>query len=150
MKRVVTIARIIIGVLFIFSGIIKAIDPLGLCYKMQEFFEVWAADGHIPWMMNTLHDHAMILASIVITLEVALGVAVLIGWQKRFTLWVLLVLSIFFTFFGVCLFHRQSKRVRMFWSLYSFIFLRDFFERSYIISADHLHHHQKRIYNAGL
>jgi uncharacterized membrane protein YphA (DoxX/SURF4 family) len=98
MKRVVTIARIIIGILFIFSGIIKAIDPLGLCYKMQEFFEVWAADGHIPWMMNTLHDHAMILASIVITLEVALGVAVLIGWQKRFTLWVLLVLSIFFTF----------------------------------------------------
>jgi uncharacterized membrane protein YphA (DoxX/SURF4 family) len=41
MKIAVTIARIIVGVLFIFSGLVKANDPLGLSYKMQEFFELW-------------------------------------------------------------------------------------------------------------
>ena len=35
------VARIFVGLLFIFSGLVKANDPLGLSYKMQEFFEVW-------------------------------------------------------------------------------------------------------------
>ncbi|MEI9934814.1 MAG: BT_3928 family protein [Ferruginibacter sp.] len=98
MKKSVTIARIIVGVLFIFSGLIKAIDPLGLTYKMQEFFEVWSADGHMVWVMDALHSHAIILSSVMITLEVLLGVALLIGWQKRFVLWVLLVMMVFFMF----------------------------------------------------
>jgi methylamine utilization protein MauE len=84
--------------LFIFSGLIKAIDPLGLTYKMQEFFEVWSAGGHMVWIMDALHNHAIILSSVMIVLEVAVGVALLIGWQKRFTLRLLLVLSVFFTF----------------------------------------------------
>ena len=41
MKAIIGISRFIVGVLFIFSGLIKANDPLGLSYKMQEFFEVW-------------------------------------------------------------------------------------------------------------
>ena len=39
-----TIIRIFVGVLFIFSGLIKANDPSGLAYKMGEFFEVWAKE----------------------------------------------------------------------------------------------------------
>ena len=41
MKPTVNIARVIVGILFIFSGLVKANDPLGLSYKMQEFFELW-------------------------------------------------------------------------------------------------------------
>ncbi|MBS1573891.1 MAG: DoxX family protein, partial [Bacteroidetes bacterium] len=41
MKAIINITRIIVGVLFIFSGLVKANDPLGLSYKMQEFFEIW-------------------------------------------------------------------------------------------------------------
>ncbi len=41
MKLLVNIVRVIVGLLFIFSGLVKAIDPLGLSYKMQEFFELW-------------------------------------------------------------------------------------------------------------
>lgn len=38
MAKVFThIFRCIVGVLFIFSGLIKANDPSGLSYKMQEF-----------------------------------------------------------------------------------------------------------------
>ncbi len=46
MKTLVNIARVLVGVLFIFSGLVKAIDPRGLSYKMEEFFEAWAAEEH--------------------------------------------------------------------------------------------------------
>ena len=43
MKATVNAARIIVGLLFIISGLVKANDPIGLSYKMQEFFELWNA-----------------------------------------------------------------------------------------------------------
>jgi uncharacterized membrane protein YphA (DoxX/SURF4 family) len=98
MKVVVNIARIIVGVLFVFSGLVKAIDPLGLSYKMQEFFEAWAADGHLVAVMNGLHDYAIIFSIIMIVLEVGVGVGILIGWQPRFVSWLLLIMSAFFLF----------------------------------------------------
>ncbi|RYG41233.1 MAG: DoxX family protein, partial [Chitinophagaceae bacterium] len=48
MKIVVNVARFITGVLFIFSGLVKAIDPRGLAYKMQEFFEAFSHEGWMP------------------------------------------------------------------------------------------------------
>ena len=98
MKITVTISRIIVGVLFIFSGLVKAIDPLGLSYKMQEFFEVWADEGYLTFLMNFLHSHSFLFSIIIITLEVALGVALLVGWKKKLTLRLLLLLMLFFTF----------------------------------------------------
>jgi uncharacterized membrane protein YphA (DoxX/SURF4 family) len=41
-KNILLVVRWIVGLLFIFSGLIKANDPLGLSYKMQEFFEAWS------------------------------------------------------------------------------------------------------------
>ena len=51
MKAAVNIARIIVGVLFIFSGLVKANDPLGLSYKMQEFFELWGMHQFNSWTL---------------------------------------------------------------------------------------------------
>jgi uncharacterized membrane protein YphA (DoxX/SURF4 family) len=98
MKIIVKIARVIVGSLFIFSGLVKAIDPKGLSYKMQEFFEVWARDGFMPKLMNSFNEHALTFSVIIITLEVLLGVALLLGWQKKITTWLLLLLTLFFTF----------------------------------------------------
>ena len=98
MKMTVTIARILTGLLFIFSGLVKAIDPRGLAYKMQEFFEAWANDGFMKGMMEGLNHYALSFSIIMITLEVVVGVALLIGWQKRITTWLLLLLMLFFTF----------------------------------------------------
>lgn len=98
MKTIVTIARILTGTLFIFSGLVKAIDPRGLAYKMQEFFEVFAREGYFKSMMDALNDHALTFSIIMITLEVVLGVALLLGWQKKFTTWLLLLLMLLFTF----------------------------------------------------
>ncbi|MEP7163691.1 MAG: BT_3928 family protein [Ferruginibacter sp.] len=98
MKLTVTIARVLTGLLFIFSGLVKAIDPRGLAYKMQEFFEAWANDGFMKSMMQSLDHFALSFSIIMITLEVVVGVALLIGWQKRFTTWILLLLMLFFSF----------------------------------------------------
>jgi uncharacterized membrane protein YphA (DoxX/SURF4 family) len=98
MRIAVTAARILTGLLFIFSGLVKAIDPKGLAYKMQEFFEAWSGSGFMPGMMKTFGDHALAFSIIMITLEVIVGVALLIGWQKKLTAWILLLLMLFFTF----------------------------------------------------
>lgn len=90
MKKYLLIIRWVVGLLFIFSGLIKANDPLGLSYKMQEFFEAWHLKGF---------DGFTLMASVGMNLlEVVAGVAVIVGWQmKRFS-WLLLVLIVFFTF----------------------------------------------------
>lgn len=98
MKIAVTIARILVGGLFIFSGLVKAIDPLGLSYKMSEFFEVWGHTDFLTGIMNWLTEYAFLFSVIIITLEVALGVALLVGWSRKLTLRLLLLLILFFTF----------------------------------------------------
>ncbi|MBX2935372.1 MAG: DoxX family protein [Ferruginibacter sp.] len=98
MKLVVNISRILVGLLFIFSGLVKAIDPLGLAYKMQEFFEAWSAGGFMPGLMGMLNGQALLFSIVMITLEVMLGVALLLGWQKKLVAWLLLLLMVFFTF----------------------------------------------------
>lgn len=98
MKIAVNISRVLVGALFIFSGLVKAIDPLGLAYKMQEFFEVWAAEGIMKNMMLWLNEHALWFSVIMIALEVILGVAVLLGWKIKAVSWTLLLLMLFFTF----------------------------------------------------
>jgi uncharacterized membrane protein YphA (DoxX/SURF4 family) len=98
MKIAVTIARILTGSLFIFSGLVKAIDPKGLAFKMQEFFEAWSNSGFLPGLMKTFDEYALAFSIIMITLEVFVGVALLVGWKKKFTTWVLFLLILFFTF----------------------------------------------------
>jgi uncharacterized membrane protein YphA (DoxX/SURF4 family) len=98
MKQLVNIARILVGGLFIFSGLVKAIDPLGLAYKMQEFFEVWSNEGHFKGLMQLLNEHALLFSITMITLEVVLGVALLLGSKTRLVSWLLFLLTLFFTF----------------------------------------------------
>ena len=98
MKLTVTIARYITGLLFIFSGLVKAIDPLGLAYKMQEFFEAWANAGFIKGLMKTMGEQALAFSIGMITLEVVVGMAIILGWQKRIISWILFLLILFFTF----------------------------------------------------
>ncbi|MEQ1553606.1 MAG: BT_3928 family protein [Ferruginibacter sp.] len=98
MKILVTIARVFTGVLFIFSGLVKAIDPKGLAYKMQEFFEAWSNAGFLPSLMHFFDAHALAFSIIMITVEVFVGVALLLGWQKKISIWILLLLMLLFTF----------------------------------------------------
>src|SRR5664279_4736314 len=89
-KTFLNTARLLVGILFIFSGLIKANDPLGLSYKMQEFFEVWN--------MSFLDPYTLGFSIIIIVFEILAGVAVLLGWRMRLFAWLLLILILFFSF----------------------------------------------------
>lgn len=102
MKAAVNIVRFFVGSLFIISGFVKANDPLGLGYKMQEFFEVWNASlssgTFLYKTFSFFHEEALTLSLIMITLEIMAGIALILGWKKKGVLALLLTLIIFFTF----------------------------------------------------
>ncbi|MGV6829873.1 MAG: BT_3928 family protein [Flavobacteriales bacterium] len=91
MKILTNIARIIVGGLFIFSGFVKLVDPIGFSYKLKEYF---AAD---VLNLEFLIPFALIISIFVVVFEVILGVMILIGYAKKFTLWSLLAMMLFFT-----------------------------------------------------
>jgi len=92
MKYVVGILRIFVGILFIISGLIKLNDPVGFSFKLQDYFA--------PDVLNLefLVPYALVLAVFVVIFEVVLGVMLIIGYAKKFTLWSLLAMIVFFTF----------------------------------------------------
>ncbi|KEQ28979.1 DoxX family protein [Pedobacter antarcticus 4BY] len=89
-KAALNYSRIFVGVLFIFSGLIKANDPLGFGYKLQEYFDVF----HMPW----LSPFATGIAIFLCILEIVLGALLLFGFWSRKVTAGLLGIIIFFTF----------------------------------------------------
>src|SRR6201996_3804781 len=86
----VQVCRLLVGLLFIFSGLIKANDPLGFSYKLQEYFEVF----HITF----LDGLALSMAVFLCAMEMILGFALLIGVRGKQVAWGLLLIIIFFAF----------------------------------------------------
>lgn len=101
MKLITDIARYFVGVLFIFSGIVKANDPLGFSYKLEEYFEEFAKLGEFVGFLEPFfhfcHDYALPQAIFIVILEVILGVAILVRFRTRLTALLLLLLILFFT-----------------------------------------------------
>jgi uncharacterized membrane protein YphA (DoxX/SURF4 family) len=101
MKLITDIARYFVGVLFIFSGIVKANDPLGFSYKLEEYFEEFAKLGEYVGFLEPFfhfcYDYALPQAIFIVILEVILGVAILVRFRTRLTAWLLLLLILFFT-----------------------------------------------------
>ncbi|RZA03797.1 MAG: DoxX family protein [Sphingobacteriaceae bacterium] len=89
-NNIIWFCRIAVGLLFIFSGLIKINDPLGFSYKLEEYFEVF----HITF----LNGLAVSIAVILCALEIILGFALLIGVRAKQVAWGLLLLIIFFSF----------------------------------------------------
>lgn len=83
-------SRIFIGILFIFSGFIKANDPMGFGYKLQEYFLVFRLDF--------LNEYSVWLAVFICGLEMLLGAFLLLGLYKKNVAWGLLLLTVFFLF----------------------------------------------------
>src|SRR5580704_5259942 len=90
MKYLIWILRVAVGLLFIFSGIVKANDPLGLTYKMNEFFEVWD--------MGFMIHYTLTLSVCMIAFEIIAGVAMIVGNSFRLYVTLLLLLNLFYTF----------------------------------------------------
>lgn len=92
MKFITQIARVLVGALFIFSGLIKLNDPVGFSFKLDEYFGVDVLN--LPF----LQPFALSMAVAIVILEVLLGVALLLGQFKKLTIWLLLLMIVLFTF----------------------------------------------------
>uniref|UniRef100_UPI0035944E8C BT_3928 family protein n=1 Tax=Pricia sp. TaxID=2268138 RepID=UPI0035944E8C len=92
MKYIVNISRILVGILFIISGLIKLNDPVGFAFKLGDYFA--------PSVLNLpfLEPHALAIAICIVIFEVLLGVILLLGFRVKFTVWSLLIMIVGFTF----------------------------------------------------
>src|SRR5690554_5938121 len=92
LKLLTSFSRLFTGILFIISGLIKLNDPVGFSFKLEDYF---AQDVlNLPFLTPL----ALAIAVFVVILEVVLGVMLLLGYKKKFTLWTLLLMIVFFTF----------------------------------------------------
>lgn len=90
MKNLTTISRILVGSLFIVSGLIKANDAIGFSFKLHDYF---APDVlNIPFLI----DYTYPLAAFICVAEIMLGLSVLVGAKMQLTSWSLLLMIIFF------------------------------------------------------
>ncbi|MDR2362786.1 MAG: DoxX family protein [Prevotellaceae bacterium] len=90
MKTLRIICRLLIGVLFIFSGYVKAIDPIGSQIIFTEYFSAFGLDFFIPWA-------PFLIAYVASMAELLIGCCALMGIRMKETAWAALVFMIFFT-----------------------------------------------------
>lgn len=86
------ILRIVIALIFIVSGFVKAVDVVGFSFKMEEYFS--PSVFNIPF----LEKQALLLAIIMVVLELVLGFSLLIQKTLKLTIASLIVLCVFFAF----------------------------------------------------
>ncbi|MFN0201897.1 MAG: DoxX family protein [Bacteroidia bacterium] len=92
----VWLVRILVGVLFCFSGFVKANDYIGFAYKLEEYFEVFSTDFH-PFF-EKFNPFAIYFAWFFSVLEIGMGVALIVGYQIRKTVWLSVAMMVFFAF----------------------------------------------------
>ncbi len=89
MKYVAYILRFILGAVFIFSGFVKAVDPLGFAYKIIDYFAAF----NMQWF-----DSFAVFFSIAMSaLEFAIGAALFFGIKNKLSSWLVLLFMTFFT-----------------------------------------------------
>ena len=92
MNALTNISRLVVGSLFIVSGLIKANDPVGFSYKLKDYFapDVLNLEFLVPLVLP--------MAVLICAVEIILGVAALFGSKMKLVSWMLLLMIVFFTF----------------------------------------------------
>ncbi|MBL7807700.1 MAG: hypothetical protein JNN28_07800 [Saprospiraceae bacterium] len=93
------------GVWFVFSGLVKAVDPIGTAYKMLDYFAAFEVtfaglDNFMsgmaplfPWLAKS----SLAFSIIMIVLEIAIGVMLMVGYTRKFSAWLFFLIVFFFT-----------------------------------------------------
>ena len=76
-KLLTILCRILLGLVFIFSGFVKGVDPMGSAIKFAEYFDAF----HIPW----LDSMSLILSIVLSTVEFLIGIALVTGLRMEVT-----------------------------------------------------------------
>ena len=85
-----TVCRLLVGALFIFSSFTKGVDPLGTKYKMLDYLAVYG--------MTWLNNFAMVLAMLMILAEFIVGICLITKVLPRLAVLGATLLMLFFTF----------------------------------------------------
>ncbi|MEZ5195721.1 MAG: DoxX family membrane protein [Bacteroidales bacterium] len=85
-----TLSRLLLGLLFIYSGIVKGVDPVGTEYRIVDYFIAFGTEWANPM--------ALPLSVILNATEFMLGIFLLFNINIRFTSWLVLLMMVFFTF----------------------------------------------------
>ena len=83
------ISRILIGLLFLFSGFVKAVDPVGGSIKLTDYFEAFGMD----FLLGAALPFAIVLSSV----EFIIGFHLLVGIRLKYTSTAAFYILIFFT-----------------------------------------------------
>lgn len=95
-QAVLWILRLLVGGLFIFSGLIKVNDPVGTAIKLEEYFDVFSND--IAGLFFYFKPFALYIGVVMVVAEVVLGVMLIIGVKLKETVRALGLMILFFTF----------------------------------------------------
>ncbi len=90
------VARAIVGGLFIVSGLVKANDPWGFAFKLDEYFEPGGLTYDFPFFEH-FTEFTLELSIIISVVEIVLGAAVILGGKIKLTSWLLVLMMLFFT-----------------------------------------------------
>ena len=82
-------SRLIVGVTFIFSGFVKAVDPIGSAIKFDEYFSVFGA--------GFLSPLSLFFAVILAVFEFLIGINILLGSYRKLSSWLVLLTMCFMT-----------------------------------------------------
>jgi uncharacterized membrane protein YphA (DoxX/SURF4 family) len=89
MKTLANISRILVALVFIFSGFVKGVDPLGTAYRIDDYFIAFGMDWANPF--------SLFLSIFLCAVEFTLGMALLLNLWLKYVSWPLLLMMIFFT-----------------------------------------------------
>ena len=89
MKLLRNICRILVGLVFIYSGFVKGVDPLGSTYKFIDYFHAF----HMSWMTGTALFFSFLLSSA----EFIIGVCLFLNIKTRWAAWGALLFMAAFT-----------------------------------------------------
>lgn len=89
------VARVVVGLVFIFSSFVKGVDPMGTSFKITEYLTAWSFFGmSFDWLVPL----ATFMAMALIVVEFTIGVMLLFGTFRRVSAWALVLMMLFFTF----------------------------------------------------
>ena len=89
LKILINIARVLLGLTFVFSGFVKAVDPLGSMYKINDYLDAFG------WVY--FKDMSFLMSFLLPATEFFLGLALLLGIYKRTISLLLFLFMIFVT-----------------------------------------------------
>ncbi len=96
-SAIVNVARFLLGAVLVFSGYVKAIDPLGTQYKIEDYLQAVGLAGDVS-------DYITLSAAILLAaLEFSLGVFLLLAIRRRQVSRITFVLMAFMTLITVWL-----------------------------------------------